>query len=83
MSKVSKYPQGYYDVTEEVPPQRNPRYEDQRHINRAALLYRLFMAEILQVRNTDAVLDRIRRNMYTTEDTLHEYVAAIPREKEA
>lgn len=74
---------GYYEKYDEVPPQKDPAYEDQRHINRAYTLYRLFMAEILQVRNTDAILDRIRRNMYTTEDTLNEYTAVIPRGKEA
>lgn len=75
--------QGYYEVYEEAPPQSTVLYEDQRHINRAYTLYRLFMAEMLQVRDADNILDRIRRNMYTTEDTLHEYVAAIPRGMEA
>lgn len=77
-----KYPNGFYEVWEEVPPQTNPAYEDQRHVNRAYTLYRLFMAEILQVRDVDTVLSRIKRNMYVTEETLHEYTAAIPREHE-
>ena len=75
--------EGYYSVYEEAPPQKTVRLEDQRHINRAYTLHRLFMAELLQVRETDNILDRIRRNMYTTEDTLHEYTAAIPRGMEA
>lgn len=48
--------------------------EDQRHINRAYRLFRLFMAEMLQVRHTDRILDRIRLTMYTIENTLYEYV---------
>ena len=72
-----------YGVYEEAPPQKFVVYEDQRHINRAYTLYRLFMAELLQVRETDNILDRIKRTMYTVEDTLHEYVAEIPRGMEA
>lgn len=73
---------GYYEVFDDAPPQKNPRYEDQRHINKAYTLYRLFMAEMLQVRDADNIMARIRRNMYVTEETLHDYIGAIPRDKE-
>lgn len=71
----------YYATYDEVPPQADPFWEDQRHINRAYTLYRLYMAEMLQVRKTDKAIDRIRRNMYATEDCLNQYIAAIPREE--
>lgn len=80
---VAKRPLSYYSVWEEVPPQDNPRWEDQRHINQAHVLYRLFMAELLQLHSTDAVLDRIRRTMYVVEDTLSEYAKPIPHGHEA
>lgn len=72
-----------YGIWEEVPPQDNPKWEDQRHLNRAHLLYRLYMAEMLQIRRTNAVIDRIRRTMYVMEDTLSEYVKPIPRGRES
>lgn len=78
-----KYSNGFYEIGME-PEFANRDAENQRHLNRAYLLYRQFMAEILQMTEVDNSLARVQRTMYTVEDTLREYVAAIPRdEKEA
>lgn len=77
-----KHTYGYYDIGTE-PIQADRALENQRHLNRAYLAYRQFMAEILQVTEVDNGLARVQRTMYTTEDTLRDYVAQIPKAKEA
>ena len=77
-----KHRYGYYDIGTE-PVQADRTLENQRHLNRAYLAYRQFMAEILQVTDVDNGLARVQRTMYTVEDTLRDYVAQIPKAKEA